>query len=590
MHAEYFLLLSCAFVGHISHSQTDTTFVADSVAMERQLENILEQSQEEEDSPLPDLIAPKEYATRSFIQVRSRLVESLEKAEGFSSGAYLGSRVKSYQRVKFSTMDHFTGGLVMEKDAGEQRVTDFIAGNVSLSNYGLVSKLTIGDYFIEAGQGLALWRSYDVSKGANVLVPVQRTASGLSPYVSSGEGQFLRGIAAEVAIPSFSVLLFFSNRSRSGTIDTNGVLRSFYDLGYFRTGAELKKRNAVTERQIGTRIRYGSTGAFSVGGVLYWVGYSRNISMNTVDEIIDDRMYVASLDFSYKMQSVMVSSEVATSMRSVAGIGNLILSPSEKLDLIVSARYYPPRYFSANGLGFGEVGSNEQGFYLGLVFQPLVWCRVSSYFDQYKLNKSISMPSPPIGNDYLTNIECFLGPGISIAFRFHRKIGSILQASVNEYGLEDEGSEVQRKENIRISIDYKVSARTTIRCRVEYVTLGTSGSRINEKGLLTYQDIVFRPARTLSVNFRTAYCKGDSYLSGVSEYERDLEGVLTQPILYGSMVRWYILIKYAISREVECSLKYMDAVRDNVKRIGTGLDQLPGNRDAKIGVQIDINL
>jgi hypothetical protein len=200
------------------------------------------------------------------------------------------------------------------------------------------------------------------------------------------------------------------------------------------------------------------------------------------------------------------------------------------------------------------------------------------------------MASPFAGNDYLLNAECSLTQGTLLAVRYHRKTGTNIRAAFNLYGLEKEFAGTQRKENIRLSLDHKYSNRIALRTRMEYVILRGGSSGGCEEGFLTYQDIVLRPMTGLSINFRVAYCNTDSYASGISEYERDLEGVLTQPILYGSMIRWYTLIRYTVNKNLECSLKYIDAVRDNVKTMGTGLDQLPGNRDARIGAQIDIKL
>jgi hypothetical protein len=90
------------------------------------------------------------------------------------------------------------------------------------------------------------------------------------------------------------------------------------------------------------------------------------------------------------------------------------------------------------------------------------------------------------------------------------------------------------------------------------------------------------------MNTRIIVFRSDSYFSGIFEYERDLDGVLTQPILYGSGVRWFLLFKYELINHIKISMKYSDYIRDDVKQIGTGLDQLLGNHDNRVSAQMDI--
>ena len=580
----------CIIFVNVSYPQMDSTFSSDSIVSDLKIESIMEQSNDVDDSPLLDFIWRENPPARSFIQVRSRFTESLEKSAGFSNGKYLGSALKSYQRLKFSTLDHLTGGILLEKDAGEKRLNDFVVGNVTLTNYGLISKLAIGDYFLEAGQGLALWRSYDIIKGSDILTPVQREASGLNPYLSSGEGQFLRGAAMELNFGRVIPILFFSRRDRSGTVDSSGVVRSFYDLGYFRTEEEIKKQNVFIEQQLGARVEYQTSQMNTLGATFYSIRYSRGIFIHTHDVTVTDQLTVASLDYTYGYKPVTVSGEIATSKKSIAGIGNCVISPLKKLDLIISARYYPARFVAVNGLGFGETRSNEQGFYFGVNLQPFAWSTLSSYFDQYKSIESTTMPFLSTGTDFLVNAECSINRRSNVVLRYHRKIGTIGRTQMNTKGLDTRVVEPQQKENLRLSVEYRLSSRTSLRGRIEYVMLRSNASGNKETGFLTYQDIVVRPLGTLSLNFRVVYCKTDSYASGVGEYERDLDGVMTQPILYGSMIRWYALVKYTLSDGIKISLKYIDSIRDNVKKIGTGLDQLPGNRDDRLGVQIDLNI
>ena len=105
-----------------------------------------------------------------------------------------------------------------------------------------------------------------------------------------------------------------------------------------------------------------------------------------------------------------------------------------------------------------------------------------------------------------------------------------------------------------------------------------------------YQDVNLRSSEKLWLDFRIIFFQTDSYDSRLYEYENDLRGVLSLPALYGRGVRWYALVRYELADRLELSAKYSDLIRDDVKRIGTGLDELPTNHDNRIGVQIDFSL
>ena len=149
------------------------------------------------------------------------------------------------------------------------------------------------------------------------------------------------------------------------------------------------------------------------------------------------------------------------------------------------------------------------------------------------------------------------------------------------------GNGSRRKQQVRINLDYRLSKKIKLRGRFERVMLDAKLSSWSEKGWLFYQDVVFEPSKRWWWNFRLTFFKTDSYDSRVSEYENDLTGVLTIPALYGSGVRWYLLGKLKLSNRFKFSGKYSDYIRDDVKHLGSGLDELPTNHDNRIGVQID---
>ena len=157
---------------------------------------------------------------------------------------------------------------------------------------------------------------------------------------------------------------------------------------------------------------------------------------------------------------------------------------------------------------------------------------------------------------------------------------------------EDAGSlgDNRTKQSVRLNFDYKLSKNVKLRGRFEYVEVKKGISATREHGTLAYGDIGMFASKKLWLNFRLVFFKTDSFDAGVAEYENDLPGVLSVPILYGEGVRWYTFVKYEILKTLNLSIKYSDLIREGVKHIGSGLDELPSNHDNRIGFQLDFRL
>jgi len=102
------------------------------------------------------------------------------------------------------------------------------------------------------------------------------------------------------------------------------------------------------------------------------------------------------------------------------------------------------------------------------------------------------------------------------------------------------------KHGVRFHADYQVSKNVKLRGRVEVVDLMTKYTERRERGFLVYQDVRLQQSERWLLNFRIVLFHTDSYDAGVAEYESDLPGVLSVPILYGKGAKWYLLVKYNV--------------------------------------------
>lgn len=587
------------FLFDISFSQieVDTTFNIDST--EVYVESQDEQMMDEEDSQLLDVFETEKPIPadidfwKTSIEIRSRFTRKLQTVKGYESGKYLGSPLKSYQRVKLNQGKYITAGILIEKDAGEKKVNDFINGFISYKSSGIISGVILGDYIVEAGQGLVLWRGYDFSKGASITTGTIRKGRELRSQLSSDENGFLRGAAVTLRLSNLSTLIFYSQKYLGASIDTLGELKSIYTTGYYRTETEIFKKSKLKETLLGARGVYEFDEEKTFGITYYQTSFSNILRFDGSGKFIGKKYSVLGTDYSLKFNELKLYGEVAANdNKNISGISGILISPFRAVHIVSLYRNYSPNYFSRYSNPFGEKfgGSNEEGFYFGIELRPIKSVILSSYFDQFVFPKSSSINYPSRGNEYFIQLTYRVNSQLNLAVRYREKRSDVNQKVLDTFSRDIQIIDERRRQAYRLNSDYSFSSKMKIRFRIEYQTIKSVFTNTEEVGRLIYQDYNFKPIEGLSINCRINYFKTDSYNSGIGQYENDMPGVLTIPYFYGEGIKWYLLVTYKILRTLDLSVKYSNLIREDVKRIGTGLDELPANYDNRIGVQVELKL
>ena len=569
-------------------AQLDSLQEPDSSGINPAQEQLLEQNTQADESPLLEFLQ-SENKNQAGIRIRSRVRSQLEDASGYTDGYYLGSPIQSYQRIMLNDGTHFSAGVLAQKDPGEIRVNDFITGNIMLSNIGFLSKLIVGDYFLESGQGVAFWRSIDVTKGPNVVFPVNRNERGLLPYSYSGESGFLRGIAGEFRVAGSTVSLMYSDAPENSYLDGEGRVTGFYTSGYFNTVSSLEKKDDVSEQLVGARVRLPVSNNAVVGLTGYRASFSRTLFLE--DGVIVDgtNFSMGTINYQVKMSNTSFFGEWGRSNGEFGGTSGLLIDPERSVTIVAEVRNYPHRFLSLHGLAFGEGSFNESGAYFGIVLRPHDHFKISAYDDLFSFPKSASKLFGSTGNDFLIQTEFLPVRKFGISIRYQRKAAEEREDITTPAGLTGSITDQKFTQLLRFNIEYQLSANAHLRGRIDETFLNYASSSAQERGMLEYQDIGVHCAPPLWMNFRLIYFSTDSYYSRVYELERDLPGVSSMPALYGEGVKWYVLLKYSFHTTFDLNVKYSELLRDDVKYIGTGQDELPSNRDPRIGVQVDMH-
>lgn len=537
-----------------------------------------------------DLDLQPEYEQGKFLGTAERVCNRLVvHSGGIESVTKTGSREGSVESPSFAC------GLVTEKDPGEKNFLDAVTGQLEAKIPSLSARVIIGDYQIEAGQGLVFSRSSLFSKGGEVTANVGKNGRGIRPSLSASQTWFFRGIGASVECQSIELSLFYSYRPLDATVDTNGVIVRFATDELHQTEAELQRKNNTRERLLGARISSSVTEGLNIGASGYRTQFNRSTSLPGPFGFRGDEGSVIGIDASFVRGNFGVSAEMAQDhQKARAGVLGVFLSPRRDIDLALSVRFYPRSFTHFHGSSSGESGTNnenESGAYIGVTYHPSERLSVSMFHDQFSFPWRTTLAAlPSNGNDFLCDVETRLLDKLTLALRLHRKEKPARIATIDANGRPMTQDWRRIQTNYRGTLSIAVSKSIAWKSRVEAVVVEYPTLGGLETGMMAFQDFSFVPCRNLTVQLRAVAFQTISYNSRVYEYEDDLLGSFTNPGLYGKGFRWYVISRYSHSRSIDVAIKL-----SQTRHAATGAKEAAGAGsvgvlDTRLAFQIDIKL
>lgn len=554
---------------------------------------------------LQPYVRVKKYKERSNVHATflSRVSSEIERRKGFINAEYPGSPFKNFNMFHLaagdisspltSAVSAIEVGVVTEKDPGEKSLAGFSSGFGCISLPLFSTQLIIGNYQVESAEGLVLWRASAYSKGSNVIAPTRKNGNGIRPYLSSDENSFMQGIAGSLKFNSLQFQIFYSNKLINATIDSLGQISSFDQSGLFRTENELLKQRSTRETMIGYRAVAYLYEGLKLGSTAYQTHLKNPLMSKYGSGETISHLWMQGLDVSYLNRKIDLFMELAVDRsHEIAMIGGINYEPTTMLSVSLVARNYPSSFQSIHGNAFGESASyvrNEHGAYIGIRVQPLHWFILSSYYDQFSHTQPTQYISASShGNDFLALAECQLTDKFKIAFRFKRKESPSAEDAYDLYGRTVKQVIPRSQENYRLTSDLISSTSMRLTNRIEWIQTAFTGMKNPEHGVLLSQALKCTIFHSLGLRARIAVFETDSYDSRIYEYEDDLPRASSNPALYGRGIRWYLVLRYEIFLKVDIATKYSRTIKDGVASLGSGLDEIEGNTQSLLSMQLEI--
>lgn len=534
-----------------------------------------------------------------------RVSQVLERSAGFDRSAsgskYIGSPQKIFFRYRYTYKNLLQFGLVGEKDAGEEFFKgtqktgfDFYSFHFFARKAGIVQSLALGDFTVSMGQGLILWQGLAFKKSVDVM-GIKRQSAVLRPYSSAGEFYFHRGAGVTIKKGKLEATVFASIRKLSAnlvadTLNNEGFVSSFLSSGYHRTNNENTDRNNLTQTAFGGNIIY-KRNKWHVG--VNTVYYHFSFPVQKRDEpynlyaISGSSWYNFSVDYKYTYKNFHFFGEAAADKNfNKAFINGLLISVDPGVDVSFVYRKIGKAYQAMNGNAFTENAypTNETGFYTGITIRPAMGWRLDAYADIYQFPwLKYLVDARSSGKDLLGQLTYTPGKQAEIYTRFRSETKQSDQpgnTTITNFLISIP------KQSWRTQVNYKIDAAFTVRSRVELLWYNKRDEK-GEKGFLSFFDIIYKPMlKPYAGNIRLQYFETDSYDARIYAYENDVLYSYSIPSFYDKGWRYYLNLNYELNSKLSFWIRWAQTIYRDKNAIGSGLDEIKGNRKSEVRLQV----
>jgi len=522
------------------------------------------------------------------IYFRTRTKDYLREPRGFTENIFQGNAFELYNRIT-GYFDEYSAGFLVDKDAGEVYLADHYSCYLSGSFDNL--KFIVGDYYIETGMGNILWKQFPVSKSSEVIYPAVQKGSGIREYRSSIDYRLFRGAAIEykfeVLKNNISTILFVSNSDRAGTYDSlTKSISSVFKSGYYRTKSEISKKNAYKELLLGGNLEWKNE-FLSLGLTAIRVQNDKELRTDSKSSFLGKEGNLISAFTFYNYSNFSFGSELSYDAKGNAGFKSGSQYKFSDFSLAMHFRSYTPGFRSPYGMNFGEMyaPNNERGLYTGLEYKGVNKLIFSAYADLYEsFEKTYTVPEPIHGVDIFFQTEWKILPQTSFYFRGNA------ENKTDAVNITENYREIFQKNiyRFRVELDNLLFQSFSLRVRLEANLVKFEDLVPKENGFAGFLESKWDYNEILQTGLRFSAFSTKSFESAIYQYEMALPGYMTTIPMYGDGFRFFIYTKVSLFENIDIWLRYSITKKNNVNSIGNGYLEIPGNRDERVMMQLDM--
>jgi hypothetical protein len=450
----------------------------------------------------------------------------------------------------------------------------------------------VGDYTINIAQGLIHWQTMGVKKSTEVN-NIKHESEIIKPYQSFNEINFHRGVCIGVKKFQTNAVVFYSNRNidANTSIDSSNqiIASSFNYLGLHRTENEIANKKNLNQQVFGLSVNRNFKNILITANALCYEFkiplQKQNLPYNLF-ALKGKRLTSFSIGYSFTKSNTHFFGETAFSYKGFATTNGLLSAISGKADISILYRNISKSFQSINANAFTENSSvnNEKGLYFGISIRPQTRWQINvaaDFFSMPWLQYQINAPSSGMG--FLIRITNTPNKKLSAVFTIKHQISQTSSSEINNQIIKPL-IQIERN-SLRCHLSKVICPSITLRGRMEFQII-KSPSLAKSEGFLFFSELVFKPSKkSISSNVRLAYFESTNYDSRIYAFENDLSNSYVLSAFYDNGFRYFLNVKYEMSKKLYCRLKFSQSIYPNKKNIGSGYDLINGCKKTQLGFE-----
>ncbi len=516
--------------------------------------------------------------------------------EKYPNRRYLGGRFYHSLRYQYTYGTRLSAGVVMENDAGEpffrhgNKGYDFYSYYLLLHDVGRLRTLALGNYRLNFGQGLVVNNQFSLGK-QSVLTGIYSRNKGIKKHSSTGEDDYLRGMAAAWQFGRVELTGFYSLRHRDATLK-DGFITSLKTDGYHRTPLEREKKNNVRNHLAGLHLAY-ELPAFNIGLTGVYTVFNRPFKPTRAYQQYDPRgreFAALGLDYRWDGHRFSLVGETAIGGNgALATLNALAYRFSPAVNILLLHRYYAKNFEGLFARSFEEGGRvrNEHGLYVGgeLLFGDRL--KATAYVDCFRFPAPKYRASVPgsKGVEVFAQFTGHAGACVDWLLRYRFK------SKGENFTLEDDGRKgiaSADRHTGKAQLRWQAAPAWMLKTTLDYVHTDFI-SKGREQGFQLGQSVAWRPSgKRLQVEAGGSYFHTDSYDPRIYSYERGLLYTFSFPSCYGHGLHAYLWGSWSVNSMFTMIVKYVYTGYFDRDHIGSGTQEIEGRSKQDLQLQLRV--
>jgi hypothetical protein len=275
--------------------------------------------------------------------------------------------------------------------------------------------------------------------------------------------------------------------------------------------------------------------------------------------------------------------------RKMAVVSGLEMLPAPGVQISIAYSYFAVGYQNMYGSGSTSSGRNsgENGIHVDFKIElPKKWLVELLTDISRSIWTSYNLNAPSVQKEIRLLAEKAWPQSRSIAFTFR-----YIQNSVSDPRYSDWISHPENLSRYKFRLEGRFEANPGFRFKTR-VECGFSSEKVKSigPGWLFFQDIEYSPAAmNLKCWLRACIFDVPDYDSRIYTYENDVLYDFTSSMLYGKGIRGIIMFTYSPAEWFDLWLRF-STVYYTSRQIGSGWDEIEGNRQNEIEIQVRIKI